>query len=970
MNIITTYCIAVCCLLFSLGVKAQSPFSKTILVEEENRALKSNVLFKDHNGFLWLGSSEGLFKVYGNKPVKLPVVDYEKLNITAIGEDADGTIWAGCKNGLIAFVKDRQLVLFKPQEGVPKVIITAILTDSLHRVWFATGGEGLYYYDKVHLGYIDSKKGLSDDYVNCLYSNDGKLILAGTDRGISFIECVGGKEILSSLNSKQGLPDNIVRCISKSQAANHVLIGTQSKGFFRLNIEEKKMEILSNAKWEYGQINALNELDNEVIMATEDMGLVSYNKQSAKIMPVQFGDIDQVKRIAAMEIDNEANIWVAAENSLISFTGQYLHYWYKSGDLKFQRVHALLADENGDLWLTPDVGLYHFGQTAAGLGTNTTRIAASILDQRADITCMYKDKYGCIWIGSMGGGLFRYSTKTGVCKKISVNPQANFANILSIAGKDDRVWISTLNGVTRFYLSELNADLSENIQYDTYTQKDGLGSDYVYSILIDSRDRVWFATDGAGLTVYQNGKFKNFLASKEFLSKVAYSVVEDKTGSIWVNTYNDGIFRYDGRKFRQYGLANGITDLAISSIAVDDLGRIVMVNKRGIDILDLASNACRHFGPETGMKEMQPNLNVITKDAAGNIWIGTDNGIVQLNLTAIPVIAAPVAVLENVLLFNQPVPENIGSSFNYNQNNLSFIFSAANYSSPEKIRFQYWLKGYSDKWETTNDRNVVFPKLSSGKYSLNIRASANDNFVSSPVAVYNFVIKKPFWLTWWFAVLSAIVLAGLVYWLVFLRINSIRKKDVMEKERIQLQYDALKNQVNPHFLFNSFNTLLNVVEENPSEAAALIKHLSQFYRKMTAYRRKDVILLEEELDLLRSYLYIQQKRFGAALVISIDVPEAVQLSTYIPPLVLQLLAENAVKHNSISYDNPLELRIYVDGDYLVVVNNMIQKFTKEESEGLGLQNIESRYKLFASKEVIYGKADNLFEVKLPIIKSK
>jgi two-component system, LytTR family, response regulator LytT len=176
------------------------------------------------------------------------------------------------------------------------------------------------------------------------------------------------------------------------------------------------------------------------------------------------------------------------------------------------------------------------------------------------------------------------------------------------------------------------------------------------------------------------------------------------------------------------------------------------------------------------------------------------------------------------------------------------------------------------------------------------------------------------------------------------------------------------SRINRQFVIGHY-AIEEVVKENPKEAPALIKHLSQFYQKMAAYGQKDVILLEEELGLLRSYLFIQHKRYGDALKINIDIPPDIQQTTYIPPLVLQLLAENAVKHNTISYDRPLHLSIYIKDLMLVIDNNINTKFDKEEGEGLGLQNIKSRYRLFAKKEVRYGEKENRFIVQLPIIKS-
>jgi LytS/YehU family sensor histidine kinase len=162
---------------------------------------------------------------------------------------------------------------------------------------------------------------------------------------------------------------------------------------------------------------------------------------------------------------------------------------------------------------------------------------------------------------------------------------------------------------------------------------------------------------------------------------------------------------------------------------------------------------------------------------------------------------------------------------------------------------------------------------------------------------------------------------------------------------------------------------MNIVEDNPKEASELIRHLSQFYRKMTAYSQKELITLEEELKLLHSYLYIQEKRYGTALRVTININPSLKKSTFIPPLVLQLLAENAVKHNTISKQQPLHIEICSQEDMLIMQNNISIKMEKEESEGVGLQNIKNRYKLLTNKEIVQEENQDYFIVKLPLIHS-
>jgi ligand-binding sensor domain-containing protein len=951
------------------GVNAQYPFAKKIDIEEENLTIKGNVLLKDHAGFIWIGTSEGVFKYNAAIPEKILLPQQGKIYITALYEDVNGTIWMGCKTGQIFTIKNHQTTLLKLEEGLPKVAITAIYQDAKKRMWFATAGEGIYCYNNIHLYNINIADGLSDNNVNCIYSPDDKQVIAGTDRGLSFISFEDGKKNIHFFSSKNGLPDNIVRCIVKAAQNNFVWVGMQSKGVLLFNLQKEQPAVVAaNKSWHYGQVNDITELKDETIIATEENGIISYNKLNNSFTDKVLRDSVFPKRIADLQTDNEGNIWAATENKLVSFTGDYLRYWYSAKGVNLIKVHTLLADEEKKIWFTPDFRLYQTTQFNLGK-ENLSSYDITPPKDEVDITCLYKDKFGYLWIGTFGEGLFRMNTLTGKLRRIAENPVAYYGNILSIAGKDNQVWVSTLNGVARFTLNESNYDLAEKIGYDNYNKRDGLGSDYIYHILIDTKNRVWFATDGAGVAVFNNNVFTNFYLNKKFPAKVAYSLTEDKNQHIWISTSNDGLFEWDEKIFTQYGLKNGLADLAISSIAADEYNNIIAVNKKGIDVFNASKNIVQHFGNESGFSELQPNLNAITKDNTGKIWIGTENGIVCLNPLALFSAYIPAAVIENVSLFNTPVDLTVKNTFTYQENNFSFKLAAAYYKAPDKIKFQYWLEGYSKKWETTGDKIINFPQLHPGKYSMKVRASANDNFEASPISFYNFTINKSFWTTWWFILLLFLGIAGLVYLFLKQRIKTIQKKEHADREKFQLQYDALKNQVNPHFLFNSFNALLNVVEDNPKEAAVLIKHLSQFYRKMTAYSQKELITLGEEVELLNSYLYIQQKRYGNALQAALQIDPSLKTSTFIPPLVLQLLAENAVKHNIISKDKPLHITIFIENDCIIIKNNINFKLEKEESEGVGLQNIKNRYKLLTGKAITQTETAAEFTIGLPLIYS-
>ncbi|MBS1512220.1 MAG: histidine kinase [Bacteroidetes bacterium] len=946
---------------------AQFPFSKKIDIQDENTNIKGNVLLKDNNGFLWVGTSEGLFKYSAAVPEKISLPFGDALFITALYQDATGTIWAGCRNGFIFSVTNHIPKTLPPKELLPGVAVTAILEDEKQHTWFATAGEGLYVFDGTHLRHVTTADGLGDDNINCLFTPDKKHIIAGTDRGLSFIDLTGSQQHIHFFSSRNGLPDNIVRSMAPCHMANTIWVGTQSKGFLLFNYKvEQIVDSGDAAPWQYGQINDIIELKNETIFATEEDGIICINKKSKATRSCIDHDSSLPRRVEDLQQDNEGNIWAVAENKLISFTGEYLRYFYSAGNIPFLKVHIILADDENKLWFTPDLRLYESNID------QLSKVRPRSFDitppkDHIDITCLYKDKYGYTWAGTMGAGLFRLNTYTGKWRRILEDSISASGNILNIAGKDDQVWISTLNGVAKFTLNASNYDLDEKIAFTNYSKKDGLGSDYIYYIFIDSRNRVWFATDGAGITLYENNTFTNFAAQGKFPSRVTYSITEDIKHHIRISTYTDGLFEYNQQQFIQYGVKDGLTDIAFTSIAADDFGNIIAVNRKGIDVLNPEKKIVQHFGAESGFTAVQPNLNSIAKDEAGNIWIGTERGIVRYTSLPLFSVYTPTAVFESVLLFNNPVNIITDHQFTADQNNFTFKFEAAYYKAPEKIRFQYWLDGYSKKWETTADRTINFPQLHPGTYMMKIRASASENFDASPVATYTFSISKAFWNTVWFWSAALVLFALMIVLIMRRRILAIRRKDQVERERFRLQYDALKNQVNPHFLFNSFNALMNIVEEDPSAAAPLLKHLSQFYRKMTAYSQKELITLSEELDLLRSYLYIQQVRFGEALQISININPMLEEHSVIPPLVLQLLAENAVKHNTVSKLRPLHINIFSTGANIIVQNNINTKLEKEESEGVGIQNIKNRYAILTGKPVLLEISASQFIVKLPIL---
>jgi LytS/YehU family sensor histidine kinase len=186
-----------------------------------------------------------------------------------------------------------------------------------------------------------------------------------------------------------------------------------------------------------------------------------------------------------------------------------------------------------------------------------------------------------------------------------------------------------------------------------------------------------------------------------------------------------------------------------------------------------------------------------------------------------------------------------------------------------------------------------------------------------------------------------------------------------QKESVKAQYESLRNQVNPHFLFNSLNALTNLVYEDQDKAARFIKQLSEVYRYVLETRNQEVVPLADELKFLESYLFLQRIRYGHKLNVEINLSG---IHTHVAPLAIQMLIENAIKHTVIAEEEPLHIKIFSEGSWIVVSNNLNPKrVLPEESAGVGLDNIRKRYSFLGQQEVQVEKNHKAFIVRLPWI---
>jgi two-component system LytT family sensor kinase len=221
-------------------------------------------------------------------------------------------------------------------------------------------------------------------------------------------------------------------------------------------------------------------------------------------------------------------------------------------------------------------------------------------------------------------------------------------------------------------------------------------------------------------------------------------------------------------------------------------------------------------------------------------------------------------------------------------------------------------------------------------------------------------------------VFSIIIMISAFYLMINLRafqqLKDVQlKAERLEKEALLSQFEALKNQLSPHFLFNSLSILTSMVHEDADLSEQFIKQLSKVYRYILEQRDQELVSLKTELDFIRSYTFLLQIRFENKFDVVIDVTSTQQSQYRIAPLSLQLLVENAVKHNRMSKDEPLRVRIYCEDDKLIIENPWQPRDHPEPSTGVGLRNIINRYALLTDMPVGYGRENESFVVKIPLL---
>lgn len=941
-----------CCLAGFLA--AQQPFFRHHDLPEELSNVPIRMMYQSQGKFLWLGTDAGLALFDGHGYELAARTDSLGDNrVSSMYRDRHEVLWVGFRDGgIFHYDMFARLQPWLPEEGWPQAAITAFTEDRDGNLWIATYGEGLYYWNGKRLYNFSVDDGLSGTDVYTISADQQGRIWAATDDGISICWLEGGAKRVQHIGREQGLPDEIVRVIKPDEQGN-CWVGTYDRGFGLITAGEGKVKFWT-PEWQGGVITSLEVISPEELwIGTEKSGAWRYNIPNQLLSRVPDEHL-QASRINDLHRDAEGNIWVLCNgNELIS--ASLLFEFIRQG---IGQVQTILVDRAGRLWVGTQKGLYVREQRPAGRDTFLLETAGNFLS-------LFQDTYGNIWAGSFGDGLFLFKPGSGK-PMVHLRESEGLSNgsILSIDGWGDKVWLATLGGVTEI-TCRADPTSGAGIQFRNYRHEDGLGTNFIYKVFVDSRHQVWFATDGEGLSWLSDTGFQHIVEIDSTPIRTVYTIAEDHKGNIWFSTPREGIFRFDGTNTTKFERSQGLREMNIVGMATDHKNQLLLIHRAGIDIFNPQEERLIYYDKEVGMGGIEPNLNAFFQDDDGNIWIGTQNGIIRY-AGALPIQqSVPRTYLRSISVDLQAIDFAHENEFAHHRNNLIFDYSGLWYSDPESVRYRYRLDGINNEWIVSRDQRAVYSQLPPGHYTFRLSASDNDLFFPEPQVVYHFTINPPFWRAPWFVALAALLIFATIYLVVRERERRIERQAVMRREKLVHQFELLKSQISPHFLFNNFNTLITLIEENPPAAVAYVERLSDFYRSILQYRESPVIRLEEELDLVRNYAALLKERFADNLQINI----CDRLPTgYIIPLTLQLLVENAIKHNTVSRSNPLTISVSeAEPGYVVVKNNLQRKWQSEHSTGFGLESIIKRYALLTDRKVRLEKTAEEFLVSIPIL---
>ena len=764
-------------------------------------------------------------------------------------------------------------------------------------------------------------------------------IWVATDGGLFVYKIIDKKfELIKHLNQSNSVPDNLCTSIAYD-GKKTLVVGSYESGLFTVNTDRFTVTRFNlDIKNRIDHISVLDA--DHIVLSVENKGILLANPLKNTFTTLSKSTVG--REIRSMCILDEGWIAVFTKEGDVMMVNPVIST-IQPGLKGLQ----CLAQNQENLYLGTSHGLYiynHEGKPTPVAGTRSLNIVS-----------LYQDSHGSLWIGTYGQGLYRWIS--GKLKNIDLQYKID-KNIMSMDGNNNKIYLATLSGAYAVILDK--DDLTTVEEVKSYQQDQNIGARFIYSVNVDESGVAWFGSDGKGLW-----KLVNEELTPVFKEKYGDRSVQS------VYTQGDNLLiNLDGSEFDQISKnSSGTFKLNyktgnISGFTAVDEEWSCMYSEGKLLLTNSVQNRTLLYDHLFDERSFVPTLNSACDLSDGSSLICTDDEIIMVANTAFIKRTRPLTVFHSVI----PVASGMNDlkhDFKYNENTIEINYSGIWYNDPEKVSFRYRLKNYEEQFKTTLDNHIFYTNLPPGKYSFEIESVCEQVDTIPNIASYEITVSKPYYGTWWFRLLALTALVTAIYFIVKSLERNKQKKQKLESEKLEAQISILKSQINPHFLFNSFNTLTALIEENPKNAHLYIDKLSSFYRALLTING-DTHTIGEELTILHDFYFLLKQRFGDNLDLEVNIADD---SGLIPPLTFQLLFENVINHNVISRTRPMRVIIIQQNDGSIIFSNIKQrKSVKTPGTGIGLENIRNRFRLMFGKELIVRDGKELFEVILPFAK--
>lgn len=921
-------------------------------------------IMQDSRGFMWIGTWDGLNRFDGYKfqifrpDYSSPDGNLSCESINALVEDNNGNIWVGTDKGLNVYMFKADTFKtyyfsFYNNNSLPSDSIGSLAFDKTGNLWIGTN-KGLCSFNILterftRFAYSYKKtNSIPSDQITALLVDDQNRLWIGTPEGAAVMDIHTKKINRLTINACEKITNVIT---SFAEAPNAIWIGTgcgvhllDKQTLLDYNATCSVSGKLPDELTSQSVSRLLNDNRGRLWIATPDNGVYIYNSKNCSLQHI-FSDFDtryglSNNSLLSLAVSAGGEIWLGTWHGL----NVYSDYSYKlphfrvagsEFDYSNNLIWSFQSLKNGNLLVGTHGGLVEFD-----VSTKKFSIFSEHELGKTPVRALNILPNGDIWVGTFMQGLYLLDQQGHIKKQFNAdNPDEIAGNIIwkIFADTKNNIWIAAYGGLTRMNLS--------TYVYPGYESKGNISSSLVHHVFVDGSGIVWISTfNGLNRLDPKTGRIYVFHHDRGNPASISndriLSSFEDSKGILWIGTFGGGLCRYDRQQgvFKRFSRSEGFPDNVIYDIIEDRQGFLWLTSNAGVIRFNPRDFSNVKYDVNDGVQSHEFNLGAACVTSDGMIAIGGMNGFNYFNPKDIRVNRQiPKIVITEFNVFGKPYGQYIeqGDTINLGpkSNFFSVSFSALDYTNPSKNKYSYILKNYDKDWTQADAsrRTAEYTDVKPGTYDFMVKGSNSDGVWNEKGISFVIIVKPPFYKTWFFRILLIIVTLTITWLFIRGRVRKVRQQNEVEtkvlkieKEMFDLEQKALRLQMNPHFIFNSLNSIQSYIISNDSENAInYLAKFSQLMRLILSTSREAYIPLSQEISLLKHYLDLENMRFNNRFIYEIRVESGMDTEYMgIPPMIIQPYIENAIIHgfmNKKSGECRLLLHLWEEEDYILCV---------------------------------------------------